>query len=123
MRSGSEPLRPRRGWVYLADLGEARGTEPGKVRPVLVLQTDLLNRVHESTVVFPLTTNVRPEMRLTRVHFRRGEAGLRADSDALIDQPRALDNRRLRRALGASPPARLAEVERAAALLLDLTDA
>jgi len=33
-----------RGWFYLADLDPQRGTEPGKTRPVLVLQTDLLNQ-------------------------------------------------------------------------------
>jgi len=35
----------KRGWIYLADLNPRRGTEPGKTRPVLVLQTDMLNKV------------------------------------------------------------------------------
>jgi len=107
----------------LADLGDAHGTEPGKIRPVLVLQTDLLNAGHASTVVLPLTTNVRPESVLMRVHFKKGEAGLNADSDALIDQIRAIDDRRLRREIGAAPPPRLREVERNTALLLDLPGA
>ena len=116
----TEPARPRRGWVYLADLEPGFGTEPGKTRPVLILQTDLLNQVHPSAVVLPLTTNVALESTLLRVHFKKGEAGLRADSDALIDQLRAIDNRRLRRALGAAPARRLAEAEHAVAILLDL---
>jgi len=33
-------VKARRGVLYLANLA---GTEPGKVRPVLVIQTDLLN--------------------------------------------------------------------------------
>ena len=123
MTAGADRSAPRRGWVYLADLGAARGTEPGKARPVLVLQTDLLNRVHPSTVILPLTTSVQSGADLLRVHFKKGEAGLGADSDALIDQPRAVDNRRLRRPLGAAPARRLAEVESALAVLLDLPGA
>lgn len=119
MTSSSERPVPRRGRLYLADLGAGHGTEPGKVRPVLVLQTDMLNRSHSSTVVLPLTTKVRPESVLMRVHFKKGEAGLAADSDALIDQIRSIDNRRLRRELGVAPARRLEAVEHAVALLLD----
>ena len=86
--------------VYLADLNPRRGTEPGKVRPVVVVQTDLLNGVHPSTVVCPLTTNVRPKARLIRVHLRAGEAGLTHPSDVMVDQLRAIDNRRFMQELG-----------------------
>lgn len=121
MKSPSD-LRPRRGWVYMADLDPARGTEPGKIRPVLVFQTDLLNHVHPSTVVLPLTTRLEPDGAPLRVRLAKGEAGLPADSEVIIDQIRAIDNRRLRRSLGAAPARRLAEVERAIAILLDLPE-
>ena len=81
--------------VYLADLNPRRGTEPGKVRPVVVVQTDLLNGLHPSTVVFPLTTKVQPRARFLRVHLTIGEAGLKEQSDIMVDQIRAIDNRRL----------------------------
>ena len=32
--------------MYLADLTPRLGPEPGKVRPVVIVQTDLLNNVH-----------------------------------------------------------------------------
>ena len=41
--------------VYVAKLDPRMGTEPGKARPVVVVQTDLLNGTHPSTVVCPLT--------------------------------------------------------------------
>ena len=44
--------------VYLADLNPQKGTEPGKIRPVVVVQTDLLNNVHPRTMVCPITTKV-----------------------------------------------------------------
>jgi mRNA interferase MazF len=105
----------------MADLDPAYGTEPGKLRPVLALQTDLLNSKHPSTVVLPLTTNVFPESRVLRVHLKRGEAGLIADSDVMVDQLRAIDNRRLRRVLGAAPRRCLEEIRRAVDTLLDLS--
>jgi mRNA interferase MazF len=114
-------ISPRRGWVYMADLEPPRGTEPGKVRPVLALQTDLLNQIHPSTVVLPLTTNLRPDGAPLRVRLAKGTAGLSADSEVLIDQIRAIDNRRFRSALGAAPAHCLKEVERSVAILLDLS--
>ena len=86
--------------VYLANLEPRRGVEPGKVRPVVVVQTDLLNGIHPSTVICPLTTKVRPQARFLRVHLAKGEAGLRERSDVMVDQIRAIDNRRFLQPLG-----------------------
>lgn len=44
--------------IWLEDMNPARGTEPRKVRPVVVVQTDLLNDTHLSTLVCTVTTNV-----------------------------------------------------------------
>lgn len=104
----------------MADLDPPRGAEPGKVRPVLALQTDLLQPGHASTIVLPLTTNVFSQSLVLRVHLKKGEAGLSADSDVMVDQIRAIDNRRLRRPLGAVSSRQLAEVERNLAIILDL---
>ncbi|MBI4669544.1 MAG: type II toxin-antitoxin system PemK/MazF family toxin, partial [Elusimicrobia bacterium] len=71
----------KRGWVYLADLNPRKGTEPGKVRPVLVIQTDLLNNTHPSTIILPITTNVQHHAKYLRVHLAKNEGGLDAESD------------------------------------------
>jgi mRNA interferase MazF len=81
--------------VWIADLEPQRGTETGKVRPVLILQTNLLNNEHPSTVVCPITTNVEKESEILRVHIKKGTANLKVESDIMIDQIRAIDNRRL----------------------------
>lgn len=86
---------------YLADLNPRFGAEPGKLRPVVVIQTDLLNDVaHPSTLVCPLTTKVSPRIKWLRVHLKRIEAGLKQESDILVDQVRAIDNRRFKKRLG-----------------------
>lgn len=79
--------------IWLADLNPSIGTEPGKTRPVVIIQTDLLNTLHLSTLICPITTNVKKEIELLRVHLNKGE--LNEDSDVLVDQIRAIDNRRL----------------------------
>jgi mRNA interferase MazF len=86
--------------VYLADLNPRVGTEPGKTRPVVVVQTDLLNNHHPSTIVCPFTTQIHSESNILRVHLRKGEAGLMEKSDILVDQLRAIDHRRFVKRLG-----------------------
>lgn len=86
--------------VYTADLNLRFGTEPGKVRPVVIIQTDLLNHIHPSTIICPLSTKVHPESDLLRVHLRKGEAGLEKQSDILVDQVRTIDNKRFVKHLG-----------------------
>jgi mRNA interferase MazF len=86
--------------VYLADLSPRFGTEPGKTRPVVVVQTDLLNTNHPSTIICPLTTQIHPQSDVLRVHLSKGEAGLIEKSDIMADQIRAIDNRRFVKRLG-----------------------
>jgi mRNA interferase MazF len=83
------------GEIWLANLNPSKGTEPGKTRPVLILQNQiLLNINHPSTLIIPLTTrlieNAEPLRR--RIH---AQDKLEKDSDLLIDQIRAIDNVRL----------------------------
>lgn len=103
-------MRVRRGVLYLANLEPRRGTEPGKVRPVLVIQSDLLNDAgHPSTWVLPCTTRLVGENAL-RVVLPRGLAGNARECEVMIDQSRAIDNRRFVRALRPLPRLILSEV-------------
>ena len=84
--------------IWLANLNPSRGTEPGKTRPVVVVQTDLLNDTHLSTLICPITTNVQPEIELLRVHLKKGQ--LDKLSDIFVDQIRAIDNTRFIEKIG-----------------------
>ena len=86
--------------VYRADLNPRFGTELGKTRSVVAVQTDLLNTNHSSTIVCPLTTQIHPQSNVLRVHLSKGEAGLIEKSDIMVDQIRAIDNRRFVKRLG-----------------------
>ena len=81
--------------VWVADLNPRIGTEPGKTRPVVIIQTDLLNNTHPSTIICPITTNIIQESEILRVNLSKSEAGLKTKSAILVDQVRAIDNKRL----------------------------
>ena len=86
---------PNRGEVWLANLDPKQGTEPGKTRPVLIVQAQaLLDAHHPSTLIVPLTTNLVNNAEPLRLRVAATDR-LRRDSDLLIDQLRAIDNRRL----------------------------
>ena len=79
--------------IWLADLNASRSAELGKTQPVVIVQTDLLNDAHLSTIICPITTNVQPQIELLRVHLNKNQ--LDQLSDVLVDQVRAIDNKRL----------------------------
>jgi len=86
--------------IWIANLNPRIGTETGKVRPVIVVQTDLLNKEHPSTIICPITTNVKPDSEILRVHLKKLKFGLNEDCDIMIDQVRAIDNKRLVKKIG-----------------------
>jgi mRNA interferase MazF len=108
--------------IWIADLNPKAGTEPGKTRPVLVLQTDLLNEIsHPSTLVCPLTSNIR-ESTILRVHIKQGTAGVNENWDVMIDQIRAIDNKRLIKRIGFLPEESIEKVKENIKIVLDLTE-
>jgi len=113
---------PRLGFLYTADLNPRFGSEPGKLRPVAVVQTDLLNRaLHPSTLVCPLTTRLSAEPSPLRVKVLPKGARLKRPSEILVDQLRAIDNQRFRALIGPLAPPALAELRAKLLAILDFT--
>jgi len=107
--------------IWIADLNPQIGTEPGKTRPVLVIQTNLLNKIpHPSTIVCPVTTNVEKESDILRVHLKKGMANMRKNCDIMIDQIRAIDNKRLIKKIGELPTSLIDKVKDNIVIVLDL---
>jgi len=108
--------------VWIADLNPQIGTEPGKTRPVVVVQTNLLNRVsHPSTIVCPITTNIKKSADILRVHLKKGMANLNQDCDIMLDQIRAIDNKRLIKKLGNLPDEKAESIKENIEIIFDLT--
>lgn len=83
------------GEIWLANLNPSKGTEPGKTRPVVIIQDQaLLDVNHPSTLIIPLTTNLISHAKPLRIRVQ-AQGQLLQESDLLIDQIRAIDNKRL----------------------------
>ncbi len=107
--------------LWIADLNPQSGTESGKNRPVLIIQTNFLNKgLHSSTIVCPLTTNIQVKAELLRIHLSKGEANLVQDCDIIIDQIRAIDNKKLVEKLGDLPQDLISVVKENLSIVLDL---
>ena len=107
--------------IWIADLNPQIGTEPGKTRPVLVVQTNLLNKLpHSSTIICPITTNTQKEAEILRVHIKKGTSNLKENCDIMIDQVRAIDNKRLIKKIGELPDNLSKQVIENLAIILDL---
>jgi mRNA interferase MazF len=110
----------RHGFLYLADLNPRIGSEAGKIRPVVVIQTDLLNQAHHpSTWILPCTSKLTGDS-LLRVELPTGMAGNKENCEVMIDQNRAIDNRRFKKELKPLPLSILKEIKEKIRLLGDL---
>jgi mRNA interferase MazF len=115
-----QKMKVRQYEIWVADLNPRIGTEPGKIRPVVVIQTDLLNKHHPSTIVCPLTTNVEPGSTILRVPLAKGSCELEEECDMMIDQVRAIDNKRLVRWLGKIPVEAVDRIKISLKVIFDL---
>ncbi|MGC4130109.1 MAG: type II toxin-antitoxin system PemK/MazF family toxin [Bergeyella sp.] len=106
--------------IWIADLNPNFGTEAGKVRPVLVIQTNLLNEIgHPSTLVCPITTNVQ-NAEFLRVNIPEKTCGLNENCDVMIDQIRSIDNKRFLKKVGNLSQTKSKKVKQNLKIVLDL---
>ena len=71
-------------------------------------------------MVCPVTSQVDAAINVLRVHLDRGEGGIGKGSDILIDQVRAVDNRRLLQLIGQVPSDKMSQLSVKLKVLLDL---
>lgn len=109
-------------WSIGISLDSRFGTETGKTRPVLIVQTDVLNKIHPSFLICPITTNVKLESQILRVHLKKGTAKVKENCDVMIDHLRAFDNKRLIKKIGELPKEITELVQENIKIILDLED-
>lgn len=84
------------GEIWWAEMSDPTGSGPGYRRPVVVVQTDALNRSRLSTVVtVPLTSNLAWSSAPGNTLLRSPDTGLPKDSVANASQIVALDRQML----------------------------
>ena len=75
---------------------------------------------HNSTIICPITTNIVQATSLTRISLKVNEANLKSNSDIMVDQIRAIDNKRIIKKLGDLPPQYHSVLEQNLRNILDL---
>ena len=111
----------KRGQLYIVDFNPRIKTKPGKLRPALVLQSDLVNEAeYPSTVVVPTTTRLVENPGILRLRLKKGQGGVSRDSDLLLGQVIAVANHSFRQEIGSLPNPMMAEVDNRIRIILGL---
>lgn len=111
----------KRGHLYVVDFNPRVKTKPGKFRPAVVLQSDLVNESrYPSTIVVPTTTRLVDDPGILRLRIKKGQGGLARDSDLLLGQLIAVANESFRQEIGALPENLMAELETRVRIIFSL---
>lgn len=111
----------KRGHLYIVDFNPRVRTKPGKLRPAVVLQSDLVNEAgYPSTIVVPTTTRLVGDPGVLRLRVKKGQGGLARDSDLLLGQLIAVANESFRREIGVLPETVMNELEQRVRILVSL---
>lgn len=81
--------------IYFADLNPTLGSEIKKVRPVVVVSQDEMNKHLETIVICPLTSRVHPLWR-SRMQITCANK----DAEIAVDQIRTISRKRLKTKIG-----------------------
>ena len=91
----------KRGDIVMVDLQGAMFNEQSNERPALVVQNNTGNKFSPTTIVIPLTSELKKIGQPTHAVIRRKDAtGLKVDSMALCEQVRTIDKRRIKFKIG-----------------------
>lgn len=101
-----------RGGIFWTDLGPRSGSAPAKRRPVVVVQSDAVNRSRiGSAVVAALTSNTDLANIAGNVFVPATATGLPKDSVVNVSQLMSVDRAALDGPIGTIPLARMREVD------------
>ena len=98
---------PQRYRIHFADLNPTIGAEIHKVRPVVVVSQNEMNRFAGRVVVCPLTTSLHPGWR-SRIQIKC--AG--SDAEIAVDQIRTISKKRLKNRIDRLAPSVAAQLRR-----------
>lgn len=111
----------KRGEIWVVDLGEPRGSEPGFRRPVVIVQDDLLTDSKLATVmVAPITSNLRRALARGNIKLPAKTSGLAQDSVVLVCQVTTADKTWFAERVGSLTRRQLEELDAGLSLVLSL---
>lgn len=93
--------------IYFADLNPAIGSEIKKVRPVVIISQDEMNKYLETVVVCPLTSKLHPQWR-TRLQIKCANK----NAEVAVDQIRTISKQRLQKKIDKLPDRKAAQLRK-----------
>ncbi len=90
----------KQGDIYLTNLNPIKGHEQKGIRPVLIIQNDILNKNLSTTIIIPITSNLKAKDSLITWFLSKKESKLKKDSVMLLFQIRTIDKKRLIKKIG-----------------------
>lgn len=107
----------KQGDIYYADLNPVKGREQSGIRPVIVIQRELLNKHLNTVIIVPITGNLQAKGLLTTFFLPAKNTGLKKDSIALLFQLRTIDKSRLTRKISTLTQAQISHIREQLTLL------
>lgn len=89
-----------RGDIVVANLEPVDGSEQGGIRPVLVIQNDVLTKHSPTTIIAPITSKIYTKEYPTNVLIKKEDSKLKEDSTILLNQIRTIDKKRIAKKIG-----------------------
>ena len=102
----------------MADLNPARGPIPSKIRPVVIVQSNLYNNESDTTIVCPIASNIVEGINYLRVALIKEQVD--KQSAILLDQLRTIENRKLIKKLSRLNFNQIKKMKRNLQIVLDL---
>lgn len=104
---GMKTLNIKRYEIYYADLNPTQGIEINKVRPVVVISRNEMNKYLETVVVCPLTSQLHLRWRSRLQITCAGK-----DSEIAVDQIRTISKQRLKKKIDTLTNSKAAQLRR-----------
>lgn len=112
-------IKPNRGEIWLADLGQPIGHEQRGIRPVLIVSDNALNHgATETVIALPLTTKIKNIP--SQIIISPPEAGLKITSSIKSEAILAISHQRLNQCWGVVSISTMTKVEEALRFLFVL---
>ena len=93
--------------IYYADLNPAMGSEIKKIRPVVIISQDEMNKYLDTVVVCPLTSKVHPQWR-SRIQIKCAQK----NAEIAVDQIRTISKQRLKSKIDQLSPGKAAQLRK-----------
>ena len=85
----------KRGDIITVNLNPKKGHEVGKIRPAVIISNDDENKILDTVILMPLSTDLIDNMEPYRMRLSKRD-NLKQDSDVLINQVRTLSKLRIK---------------------------